>query len=228
MERIIRATASVSLATASACSIDVYHPNVKNGLVTFSDFIIGLRYSLPSHALICGQSRKLRRSYQGLQKDFDSVQYQLLCEQLSTIVIQTMNHYFCVLDGSSKVLFIETLYAQRGNTWTPDDSILRTRAEFLERLELFNLDILTIGNLEKLWCRSSARKTLNKVVFETNPCVASSNNYNLFYGFPFPYDVQKTVDMTKIAPLLNHVHEVLANNNPTIAEYILDWLAHLV
>jgi hypothetical protein len=158
----------------------------------------------------------------------DKVQYQQICQELTQIAIKTMNHYFCVLDGSSKVLFIESIFVERGTTWVPNDSILRTRAEFLERSESFNLDSHKIGNLGKVWCKSSARKTLNKVVFETNSRLVSPDKYNMFYGFPFAYDADQPVDMIQIDLLLKHINEVLADNDPAVAEYILNWLAHLV
>jgi hypothetical protein len=54
------------------------------------------------HAEECTDPKQIR-------KDFD----QLIC-----LAFETMNHYFCVIDGSSKTMFIETVY-NKEETATP-------------------------------------------------------------------------------------------------------------
>jgi hypothetical protein len=153
-------------------------------------------------------------------------------DQLIRLAFETMNHYFCVIDGSSKTMFIETMN-NKEETATPSKSIYRTRNEFIDRCESFNLTMgKNVENLGKLWCKSSRRKTHQRIVFKPSsgaqPCSTASDEYNLFHGFLLACKPLSPVDHDATDPLLQHMYEVLANKESNVNDYILNWLAHII
>ena len=66
----------------------------------------------------------------------------------------------------------------------------------------------------------------NKLVFKPAGKGLNKNEYNLWCGFK-AREVE-TIDMNKIQPILNHILEVLADNNETYYKYIISWLAQII
>ena len=57
--------------------------------------------------------------------------------------------------------------------------------------------------------------------YSTNP-----KHYSLFCGYP--YIVLETYDESIIKPFLEHVREMIANNDDKVNEYILNWISFIV
>jgi hypothetical protein len=66
----------------------------------------------------------------------------------------------------------------------------------------------------------------NKLVFKPAGKDLKQYEYNLWCGFK-AREVD-TIDMKKVQPILNHILEVLADNNETYYKYIISWLAQII
>jgi hypothetical protein len=66
----------------------------------------------------------------------------------------------------------------------------------------------------------------NKLVFKPAGKGLCKHEYNLWCGFK-AREVD-TIDMGKVQPILNHILEVLADNNETYYKYIISWLAQII
>ena len=85
----------------------------------------------------------------------------------------------------------------------------------------------------KTWLLSPDSSSMRKFVF--NPAVDghTDGNFNLFQGLLFPLTnaMQNTITQDDlelaIQPGLLHIHNILANGNREVGEYILDWMAHV-
>ena len=67
----------------------------------------------------------------------------------------------------------------------------------------------------------------NKLVFKPAGKDLNKNEYNLWCGFK-GREVSGALDMDKVQPILNHILEVLADNNETYYKYIISWLAQII
>ena len=72
-----------------------------------------------------------------------------------------------------------------------------------------------------------------KIVFDPNPNFDTKFLYNTFQGFqgmpPMPHSVPpSSSEMVIIAPLINHIREVLADSNEDIFDYIVSYFAHII
>ena len=67
----------------------------------------------------------------------------------------------------------------------------------------------------------------NKLVFKPAGMGLNKNEYNLWCGFK-GREVSEALDMDKVQPILNHILEVLADNNETYYKYIISWLAQII
>lgn len=75
-----------------------------------------------------------------------------------------------------------------------------------------------------LWKRSSQRQRYEKVNFLPNE-KAPTNTYNTFTGFYYDSE-NKTYDITKIQPFIDHV-KFMCNNDEKTYTYLINWFAHI-
>lgn len=92
-----------------------------------------------------------------------------------------------------------------------------------EKTKLYNLTKKTIAEYY-LSMPSLGRHRYDGITF--NPKPSNNKLYNLFKGF-------KTKDIvdykeSSVKPFLDYIHEVIANGDKAIAQYVIKWLAHLV
>jgi len=78
-----------------------------------------------------------------------------------------------------------------------------------------------------LWLEHIERKDIDKIVFDPSTTEQKENTFNTWTGYKYNH-TDDEVDMDKIKDFLFHIKDVLANNDETQSEYILNWIAHII
>ncbi len=75
------------------------------------------------------------------------------------------------------------------------------------------------------WFKDSVKRIYLKCVFKPPPVVVNKCEYNSWKGFPIEQEPFNLCIPTKI---YKHFKEVMANNNPKVYKYLLDYFAHII
>lgn len=146
-----------------------------------------------------------------------------------------MNHYFGVVIGTTRAVYLETIYSRDGNgRLQREETINRSGHNFLERCKNLQLSSLPGKSKEvaKWWESNSKRREYDQIVFEPDMSKVSPRHFNLFCGLKFqPVEHKltesKLVECEKrISKPISHIRNVLCNKSTERFEYTLKWMAH--
>lgn len=137
-----------------------------------------------------------------------------------------MKRVLVVINGSKQIYILKDI---DGQTNRGKFGFLTIR-EFKSRISEINVGKYYKDNkLRTVTALDIYRSGKNKNVFLKDALTFYSTNpkhYSLFCGYP--YKELPTYDESIINPFLDHVREVIANNNNTLNEYILNWISFII
>lgn len=87
-----------------------------------------------------------------------------------------------------------------------------------------------------IWCKHIKRRDIKKIVFNPDPDFDNEKYYNTFKGFQYTKEeVNKLhgeatldADDPEIRPLMNHISQIICNQDIDKFEWFMKWLAHIV
>jgi hypothetical protein len=78
-----------------------------------------------------------------------------------------------------------------------------------------------------LWLEHIDRKDIDKIVFDPSTTEEKENVFNTWSGYKYNH-TDEDIDMDKIKDFLFHIKDVIANNDESQSEYILNWISHII
>jgi hypothetical protein len=154
---------------------------------------------------------------------------------LQDLVLRIMNHYFAVVVGTTRTVYLETIYARDATgQLRREETINRSGHNFLERCK--NLQLYSMPgrakDVAKWWESSPKRREYDQIVFEPDLSRVPSRHFNLFCGLNFIPVTCRLTDAEliecegKMPKLIWHIRNVLSDQSTERFEYNIKWMAH--
>lgn len=163
---------------------------------------------LKAHTCIWDQQMQLK------PRDRNEKQLSSLKEQL----VPYLNKFFVVV-ASNNPEILELHYDSQG----------KEVVNFTRRSLKVHWGLYEDKFMRKMWFGGGDRRIVDRLVFEPDLAKVTLNEFNLFLGLRVQRDYavdDVALDESRIQPILELLHDVWANEDDQIYNYILNWMAY--
>ena len=185
-------------------------------------------------ALCVERNRAFHNQNPGPKKGSTNKEYSRLKEFHHSKIVDSINKHFCLLNGDSGKNCV--IYQEPQQRWDEAaqrfwPSTLFVRKAPRDAIEAWNHYQVQLPNGSKIpilrfWLDQNGIRVRSSVEFEPDPKASRDKTHlNMYTGLCIGQDQAVEGD---VSAFINHTREIIANGNEEIAEYLLNWVAHLV
>ena len=154
--------------------------------------------------------------------------------ELAEVLVEYINRFF-IIALHKKPEIVQLEYEQEG----------KHVVNFVRRSAKSHWETYTHTFMKTVWYQHDDRREVDRLKFELDPAAVGPREFNMFLGLKVErdsnsqhnqqslcsstgdlYEESRTALKDKIAPILTLLHDVWANGNDAIYQYLLNWFAY--